>query len=74
MREGVYGRNDPPEEDTGEPTAEDLNPRNIHPTHPTQRSRDVDAQSANKPDAPIGEPGEGQPRDEDGRDDPDIKS
>jgi hypothetical protein len=31
--EGVYGRNDPKEEDTGEPTARDFNPENIHPDH-----------------------------------------
>lgn len=33
IEEGVYGRNDPSDEDTGEPTARDENPDNIHPDH-----------------------------------------
>lgn len=31
--EGVYGRNDPPEEDTGVLTARDFDPDNIRPEH-----------------------------------------
>lgn len=31
--EGVYGRNDPAEEDTGVPTVRDENPDNLHPDH-----------------------------------------
>ena len=32
-KEGVYGRNDPKEEDTGVPTARDEDPDNVHPDH-----------------------------------------
>ena len=35
IEEGVYGRNDPEEEDTGVPTARDEDPENVHPDHPT---------------------------------------